>query len=170
MEKEYRYVPRQDNLAYDFRRAERPEERPEREERILREPKIEPRTRKQHRISLSYLLCAFAAALLLAVTVSSYARLTELNVKASALEKELSALQLEHSGILASQDKKINAAELAEYAETKLGMVQSGVANVEYIVLGTEDEIVVAGGSKTTAAETMDSILAFADHIIEYFR
>ena len=116
------------------------------------------------------MLCVFAAAVLLVITVSSYARLTELNVKASALKKEISALELEHSGILASQDRKINAAELAEYAETKLGMVQSGAANIEYIVLGTEDEIVVAGGSKTTAAKTMDSILAFADHIIEYFR
>lgn len=161
-------MPRQTNLAYDLHAAE-PAREERRQQRILREPETSAEPARARGINLGYVLCMALAAVMLFMTVMSYARLSELNVAAAELQRELSALQTENTAILAAQDRSYNLAELAEYAQTHLGMTRANAENVVYIDLGAADEIVVPGKA-AAGTGVLDRLRAGLDRVIEYFR
>ena len=169
MEQKYRTIYRQSNLAHDMYAPEVQSEVRE-ETRILREPEKSTSTAAAPRISYGYIFAALAVALMFAMVVMSYAKLSELNIRSAALQREISALQKEYTAILAAQDREYNLSELAEYAETHLGMTRATAENVIYIDLGEADEIRLADGTMTAAGSVGTKLRNTFDRFVEYFR
>ena len=169
MEQKYRTVHRQSNLAYDMAAREMQNEIRE-EVRILREPEKAPSAAAAPRISYGYIFAALAVAVMFAMVVMSYAKLSELNIRSAALQREMAALQKEYTAILAAQDREYNLAELAEYAEMHLGMTRATAENVIYIDLGETDEIRLADGTKAKPGTAGAKLRNAFDTFVEYFR
>lgn len=166
MEKRYATLPRQTNLAYQMQ----PEAAPKTKERILREPRKAAEPRERARINWGYIVIAVIAAALLVLTVSSYAQLAELNTRAAELEKEYNALCTEADTVAARQEQTYDLTELAEYAETHLGMVKQSAANVEFIDLGEADQIIVNGSVRSESSGFFAMAKNLVAHLVEYFR
>ncbi|MBR3692198.1 MAG: hypothetical protein IKL89_05820 [Clostridia bacterium] len=168
MERKIRTMPRQTNLAYDMY-APGAERLPAEETRILREPEKRAETSPRRGISYGYIFSALAVAVMLTMVVMSYAKLAELNIRAASLERESAALRTEQAAILAAQDREYNLAELAEYAETHLGMTRANAENIVYIDLGEGDEIRLNGAAQAQGGSFLENLRRGFDRIIEYF-
>ncbi len=169
MEQKYRTVPRQSNLAHDIYTREMRSEIRE-ETRILREPEKTASKAAAPRISYGYIFAALAVAVMFAMVVMSYAKLSELNIRSAALQREMTALQKEYTAILAAQDREYNLSELAEYAENHLGMTRATAENVIYIDLGEADEIRLADGTAAKTGTAGAKLRNAFDTFVEYFR
>ena len=113
---------------------------------------------------------ALAVAVMFAMVVMSYAKLSELNIRSAALQREMTALQKEYTAILAAQDREYNLSELAEYAENHLGMTRATAENVIYIDLGEADEIRLADGTAAKTGTAGAKLRNAFDTFVEYFR
>ena len=162
---QYQKGYRQSNLAYNLNADPARKQ----EERTLREPKRQ--TRERPRISIGYLLCAFAVAAMLVLIVASYAELSELNIKAAQLEEEYVKLQEEYVIIEAAQERAQDLTSLAEYAKTRLGMVKAGNANIVYIDLGEEELIDLPSSAPSGGIRSvLHGFVGFLDTVVEFFR
>lgn len=168
MEQKYRTIHRQSNLAHDMYAPEVQSEIRE-ETRILREPE-KAASAAAPRISYGYIFAALAVAVMFAMVVMSYAKLSELNIRSAALQREMAALQKEYTAVLAAQDREYNLSELAEYAETHLGMTRATAENVIYIDLGEADEIRLADGTAAKTGTVGAKLRNAFDTFVEYFR
>lgn len=134
-----------DSLAYDFEMF-MPREKKEKsttEQIIKNKPKLQPK----HKIDTVVICLGFLCFVLMILSLFVRVEISETCHQIQQLEKEVAALESEHTRLMCEYASITSYANLEEEA-TKLGMRKMTKDQVVYIRIHTEDKVILKNGDQ----------------------
>ena len=127
--------------------------------RVVRAPRKKKNKMRAFKIKCVAYLVVLTA--LMAGTILSQLKVTEIEKQITASEKKVNTLKGENDYLNYQISSAVSINNLENYARNELGMVEIGPGQVEYVSLSTDNRIESTVKSKTAMQEFWNSVMQF---------